>query len=224
MKKILALILATLMLVALVACGTPAETTGGEDENTNTPTGNVTDAPETDAPETDAPVAGDAVAENALEIINTVWESITDAEKEELYFSVSGGYGDNMSWDAPGALPTDVEDARLTAMSIFVLSEELLAMVDGEIGMAMNPMASRNFTAGCFHIADSANVEAFAAALKDAVLNNQWACGFPEKYTLIVIGDYVLSMYGAASQIDAFTAKTQAAYENATVVAVENIA
>ena len=224
MKKILALILATLMLVALVACGTPAQTTGGEVENTNTPTGDVTDAPETDAPETDAPVAGDAVAENALEIINTVWESITDAEREELYFSVCGGFGDDMSWDAPGAVPTDIEDGRLTAMSYFILNEELLAMIDGEIGMAMNPMASRNFTAGCFHIADSANVDAFAAALKDAVLNNQWACGFPEKYTLIVIGDYVLSMYGAASQIDAFTAKTQAAYENATVVAVENIA
>ncbi len=202
MKKILALILATLMLVALVACGAPAETTGNDDQ--------VTDAT--------------PVAENALEIINTVWESITAAEREELYFSVASGYGDNMSWDTPGALPTDVEDARLTAMSIFVLSEELLAMIDGEIGMAMNPMASRNFTAGCFHIADSANVDAFAAALKDAVLNNQWACGFPEKYTLIVIGDYVLSMYGVASQIDAFTAKTQAAYENATVVASENIA
>lgn len=219
MKKILALILATLMLVTFVACGTPAETTGGEVENTNTPAGDVTDAPETDAP-----VAGDTVAENALAIINTVWESITAAEREELYFSVCGGLGDNMNWDAPGAVPTDIEDGRLSAMSYFILSEELLAMIDGEIGMAMNPMASRNFTAGCFHIADSANVDAFASAIKEAVLNNQWACGFPEKYTLIVIGDYVLSMYGAASQIDAFAAKTQAAFENATVVAVENIA
>ena len=41
MKKILALILATLMLVALVACGAPAETTDKNDDVTDTPAGEV---------------------------------------------------------------------------------------------------------------------------------------------------------------------------------------
>jgi hypothetical protein len=45
MKKILALILAALMLVSLVACGNNDETTGNDDQ--------VTDAPETDAPVAD---------------------------------------------------------------------------------------------------------------------------------------------------------------------------
>ena len=44
MKKILALIIATLMLVAMVACGGPVDTTAPDD---------VTDAPETNAPEAD---------------------------------------------------------------------------------------------------------------------------------------------------------------------------
>ena len=49
MKKLFALILATLMLLACVACGAPADTTA---DVTEAP---ATDAPETEAPETEAP-------------------------------------------------------------------------------------------------------------------------------------------------------------------------
>ena len=48
MKKILALILATLMLVTLVACGNNDETTDNNDEITNAPTDDATDAPADD--------------------------------------------------------------------------------------------------------------------------------------------------------------------------------
>ena len=51
MKKILALVLAVLMLAAMVACGGPAETTAPD----------VTDAPETNAPETNAPETDEVV-------------------------------------------------------------------------------------------------------------------------------------------------------------------
>ena len=62
MKKILALVLAALMLFAFAAC----ENTNDEPAETDAP---ATDAPVTDAPETDAPVSEtvETVAETPVE-------------------------------------------------------------------------------------------------------------------------------------------------------------
>ena len=60
MKRIFAMLL---ILLFLVSCGEPIETVGTSDQNTNSPSGDVTDAPETDAPETDAPEEVDEYSE-----------------------------------------------------------------------------------------------------------------------------------------------------------------
>ena len=211
MKKILAIVLAALMLVAFVGCGNTTD---------------ETNAPETNAPdanETEAPVVNTPVAENGLEIVNNIINSFTDAEKEEIYLSVAGGYGDNMSWEAPGSHPINDEDSRLSAMSFFNINEEILNIIDGEIGMAMNPMRIQNLMVGCFRVVDTADVNESAELVKTTVLSTQWTCGFPEKYVLIIIDDYILTMYGASIQLDAIVAKTQTIYESAVVFANELI-
>ena len=87
MKKILALILATLMLVAMVACGGPVDTTASDD---------VTDAPETDdvkvmtyaeyaAAELDTPV----VIEAYVQATQSWWDNkitVYTQDKDGAYF------------------------------------------------------------------------------------------------------------------------------------------
>jgi cephalosporin-C deacetylase-like acetyl esterase len=77
MKKILAAILAVLMLVSLVACDAPAETTGS-DNVTEAP---ATDAPETDATETDAPET-DATETDAPETTDQ-FDTPTEIEQKD---------------------------------------------------------------------------------------------------------------------------------------------
>ena len=83
MKKFFAFLLAILTLLSCVACGSPAETTAGEDV-TDAP---VTGAPETDAPETDVPVT-DKPETNAPETTDeydTPSEIESDDKKEYIF-------------------------------------------------------------------------------------------------------------------------------------------
>ena len=211
MKKILALILASLMLVACVACG---NNTTDETTLDNT----VTDAPETEAPAADTPVA-----ESALEILNTVWASYA----EEDMFMAAGGFGDDMNWEGAGSIPTDNEEALLTAQAYFVMTEEAVAMVD-EIAHLMHGMNQNTFTAGVFHLKADADKDAFIASVTDSVKNNRWMCGSPEKFIVIALGDYLITAFGhagvsefSANTIPTFVNNVKACYETAEVIVEE---
>ena len=216
MKKILALVLAALMLCSIVACGS-------ETIDTTTP---VVDTPETDAPETDAPEVDAPAAESALEILNTVWAAYPENEK----FMAAGGYGDNINWEGAGSIPTDDEEALLTATAYFVMTEEAVAMVD-EIAHLMHGMNTNTFTAGVFHLKNASDKDAFISSVKESVLNNRWMCGMPEKFVVITIGDYIVTAYGHAGVDPEFSANTvptfvntlTSCYANAEVVVDERI-
>ena len=220
MKKILALMIAVLMLATLVACGGPVETTGNEETDAPETDAPETDAPETDAPETDAPAVETPAIDSALALIETVWATYGDDEK----FAAAGGYGENMNWEGPGYIPSNDEEALLAAQTYFVLSDEAIAMVEGDMGMLMHAMNANTFTAGSFKLKADATAESFAASVKDTVTNNRWMCGFPEKLVIISVGDYVVSAFGNGELIANFTAKVQAAFENATILAEEALA
>ena len=174
MKKILALVIAVLMLATLVACGGNVETTANDETDapeTNAPEANTPDEDEVviDTPETDAPAI-----ESALGLIETVWATYGDDEK----FAAAGGYGDNMNWEGPGYIPAGDEEALLAAQTFFVLSETALAMTEGDMGMLMHAMNANTFTAGAFKLKADATAEGFAADAKETVTNNRWIIRF----------------------------------------------
>jgi hypothetical protein len=215
MKKILALVLASLMLLACVACG-----------NTNDETTLPADDVVTDAPETEAPIVETPVAESALEILTNTWAAYPEAEK----FMAAGGFGDTMNWEGVGSVPTDNEEALGAAMAYFVLTEEAVAMVD-EIAHLMHGMNANTFTAGGFHLKDAANKDAFINSVKESVLGNRWMCGMPEKLVIITVGDFVITAFGHAGVDPEFSANTvptfvdalMSCYEGAVVVVDEAI-
>ena len=217
MKKILALVLAALMLVACVAC-----TNNTNDDTTDN---TVTDAPATDAPETDAPAVQTPVAESALEILNKVWASYADEDK----FMVGGGFGENMNWEGPGSIPTDNEEALATAQAYFVMNEEAVAMIE-EMAHVMHGMNANTFTAGAFLLKADADKDAFIASVTDSVKNNRWMCGSPEKFVVITLGDYIITAFGHASvtefsanTVPVFVNNVKACYESAEVVVEESL-
>ena len=201
MKKLIALLLALVLVMGLVACGA---------KNTENPTEEPTAAP-TDAP-TEAPTpAGPA---SALELLETVWALYTDDEK----FPTFGGDGLNMVDGAPGAY-TDMEG----------LESQLLVPADkqadvAEIASLFHGMMLNNFTCGAFKLAEGVDAAAFADVMKEAVTNNRWMCGFPEKYMVAIVGDCVVLVFGLNDAVNPFEAKLVEAYPDAVVKYSEALA
>lgn len=198
MKKLIFLLLALTMVLGLLAgCNNNA-------------------APEqTEAP-TEASTEPEAVIPaSALEVLESVWGLYGEDEK----FPVMGGDANNMVDGAPGAY--SLEDREMLAYQLLVPADQAESIDDAAAlfhGMMLN-----NFTCGVFHV--TGDTAAFADAMRDAVMNNQWMCGFPEKLIIGVIGgEYVLMAFGIGDAIDPFQAKLLEAYPEAELAYNEPIA
>ena len=190
MKKIIAMLLAVMLVASMAACGK-----GGANETT--------------APKEPVPAS-------ALEILEKVWGSYTDDEK----FPVFGGNQDeNANMEGPGEFKVTDTDG-LTAL--LLVPEAQIANVDGAASM-VHMMNSNTFTCGVFHVTGDA--AAFAAAMKDAVMNKQWMCGMPEKMLIASVGgEYVLVAFGLTDAMTPFQAKLVAAYPAAQELYNEDLA
>lgn len=200
MKKILALVLALSLAFALAACG------GNANEETTT-------TPEIETTEAAAPAV-----ESALAVLEAAWAA--HPEEEKMYFM--GGDMNNMVEGAPGKY--DLADAEAVEAT-FALPQANIAMVD-DAASIMHGMMANNFTCGAFHVTDAANTQTVADALKDALMNKQWMCGFPEKLIIVTVGsDYIVSAFGNAQTIETFKTNLVGAFDgNSTVVYEESLA
>ena len=190
MKKLIAMLLVLTMAASLVACGN----NGGAETTTTT-------------------TAPAAVAESALEILETVWGSYAEDEK----FFAMGGDMNNMVDNAPGAY--SLEDEGLTAT--LLVPADQIANID-EAASLVHGMMLNNFTCGAYHVTGDA--EAFAEAMYNAISTNPWMCGQPEKMIIAVIGEYVVACFGINDAMNPFEAKLTAAYPSADLVYNEAIA
>ena len=63
-------------------------------------------------------------------------------------------------------------------------------------------MNQNTFTAAAYHCTDDA--DALATALRDNIQQRQWMCGFPDKVAVAVVGEYVVSVFGAEDLVNTF--------------------
>ena len=192
MKKMITLILALAMVMAMAACGQKAPV--------------ETNAPETQAPETTAPAV--EVPGSALEILENVWGLFGDDEK----FPVMGGDYEAMVSDAPGAVNVATPDFLVGTL---LVPETETANVT-EAAALVHAMMLNNFTCGVFRV--SGDAAAFADAMYGKISTNPWMCGMPEKMVIAVVGgEYVLAMFGVNDAVNPFEAKLAEAYADADV-------
>lgn len=193
MKKLIALLLALVMVCSLVACG---------NKNAADPT----------EPSTEPTVE---VPGSALEILENVWALYGDNEK----FPVMGGDANNMVDGAPGAF--GYEDTEMLTYQLLVPADQAGNIDDA--ASLFHGMMLNNFTCGAFHVTGDA--DAFAAAMVNAVKNNQWMCGMPETMLVSVVGgEYVVMAFGINDAMNPFIANLAEAYPDAVTVANESIA
>ena len=138
---------------------------------------------------------------DALEILTNIWNGYDEDQK----FPVAGGDYDNISDNAPGKFDVSNTEAL---RSILIVPEEAASMVDDGASM-MHAMNANTFTGG---------------ALKEAVLNNQWMCGFPEEFIVYGVGDeYVVSAFGKSDTIGYFKEQLLKQYPSAEALVEESL-
>ncbi len=203
MKKLIAMLLCLVMVAAMFAgCGKQ----DGNEETVPTEMEPATE--EVTEQATEAPASSGAV-----EILANIWAAYGEDEK----FMAMGGDSNNIVDGAPGAFALDAE---LLSYQLLVPAEQV-ENIDDAAGL-FHGMMLNNFTAGAFHI--TGDVDAFAEAMRDAVLNNQWMCGFPEKLVVAVVdGGYVVMAYGLNDFITPFTTHLSEVYADAQIRYTEDL-
>ena len=185
MKKILAFVLAAVMVLSLAAC-----TDKGSEGGATSPSGAQTNQPK-----------------SALEILEKVWSKYSTDEK----FPATGGSEKHMKEDKPGKF--DVSDAE--ALDFELGFPKANASEIDDAASLMHMLNQNNFSCGVYHVKGSGNAEALAGKIKENILARQWLCGFPEKLVILTVGDYIVSVFGARELTDTFTAKLSAEYSSA---------
>jgi len=195
MKKLISLLLVLTMVAAMaVGCAsTPA----------------ATDAP-TDAP-TEAPTEPPVVLPaSSLEVMEKIWAQYGDDEK----FPVMGGNIEDVVDGAPGNY--NMTYAENLPFNLLVPADQLANVT--EAATMIHMMNANTFTGGVVKLADGVDAAAFATTMRDAIQNNQWMCGFPEKLVVATIGDtYVVIAFGVNDAMNPFQAKLTAVYPEAVI-------
>ena len=184
MKKILTLTIAAVLVFSLVSCAKKDK----EDVTTGTSAADV----QKNGPK------------SALEILETVCKKYSADDK----FAAMGGSEKNMKEDAPGEF--DLGDAEALDFELGFPKAEVGKLDDA--ASLLHMLNQNTFTCGVYHVKNSADIEALAAKIKDNILARNWMCGFPEKLVIMTVGDYIVSVFGAAELISTFTAKLTDSY------------
>lgn len=153
---------------------------------------------------------------SALEVLETIWAGYADDEK----FPVIGGSMAAPVDGAPGSY--DLADENIS-YSLLIPADQLGNVT--EAASMIHMMNANTFTGAVYKLAGGITAADFGNAMKEAILNNQWMCGFPDKLLISGFGDtYVLVAFGANDAMDPFTSHFEAAYPGFETIASESIA
>ena len=185
MKKIIAIALAAVTVLSFAAC-----TKQNGENGTTTPS-----------------AAAKEQTKSALEILEKVWSKYSTDEK----FPATGGSEKNIKDGMPGKF--DVADGESLDFELGFPKAQAAEINDA--ASLMHMLNQNTFSRGVFHVKNSGDTAALAGKIRDNILNRQWLCGFPEKLVILTVGDYIVSVFGAAELTDTFTAKLSAEYSSA---------
>lgn len=143
---------------------------------------------ETPKPETPAEDKPAAAVDDALTILNAIWNTYSDEEK----FPAAGGDSEHAVDGAPGSF--DVSNADSLSYQLTFPADDA-SLIDSAASL-VHMMNLNTFTCGAFHVADANNVARLADDLRTTIQAKHWMCGFPDKLVVVTVGQSVFSVYG----------------------------
>ena len=201
MKRKISLLLVLVMAVTVFAGCKKNNENHNNTNNTENTTGTVSQ----NAPE------------SALQILQNVWNAYAENEK----FPVIGGNLENPVDNAPGEFNMDHVEGLTGNL---VIPADQLAKVKSA-ALMIHMMNANTFTAGAVQLNDGNDAAAFAKTMQEALQNNRWICGTPEKLLIATFdGNYVLVAFGVTDAMGTFQSKLAQTYPGVSVAYAENIA
>ena len=170
---------------------------------------------ETPKPETPAEDKPAAAVDDALTILNAIWNTYSDEEK----FPAAGGDSEHAVDGAPGSF--DVSNADSLSYQLTFPADDA-SLIDSAASL-VHMMNLNTFTCGAFHVADANNVARLADDLRTTIQAKRWMCGFPDKLVIVTVGQSVLSVYGNEELVNTFRDKLLTSYSAAAAVYDEAI-
>ena len=171
-----------------------------------------TETPKAETPAEDKPAAA---VDDALTILNAIWNTYSDEEK----FPAAGGDSEHAVDGAPGSF--DVSNADSLSYLLTFPADDA-SLIDSAASL-VHMMNLNTFTCGAFHVADANNVARLADDLRTTIQAKHWMCGFPDKLVIVTVGQSVLSVYGNEELVNTFRDKLLASYSAAAAVYDEAI-
>ena len=171
-----------------------------------------TETPKPEDPAEDKPAAA---VDDALTILNAIWNTYSDEEK----FPAAGGDSEHAVDGAPGSF--DVSNADSLSYQLTFPADDA-SLIDSAASL-VHMMNLNTFTCGAFHVADANNVARLADDLRTTIQAKHWMCGFPDKLVIVTVGQSVFSVYGNEELVNTFRDKLLASYSAATAVYDEAI-
>ena len=152
---------------------------------------------------------------SALEVLETIWADYAEDEK----FAVIGGSMAAPVDGAPGSY--DIADENIT-YNLLIPAEQLGNVT--EAASMIHMMNANTFTCGVFKLAEGVSAADFGTAMKEAVMGNQWMCGFPETLLIRNFGDvYVLVAFGVNDAMTPFEKHMSSVYPGFETIVNEPI-
>ena len=171
-----------------------------------------TETPKAETPAEDKPAAA---VDDALTILNAIWNTYSDEEK----FPAAGGDSEHAVDGAPGSF--DVSNADSLSYQLTFPADDA-SLIDSAASL-VHMMNLNTFTCGAFHVADANNVARLADDLRTTIQAKHWMCGFPDKLVIVTVGQSVLSVYGNEELVNTFRDKLLTSYSAAAAVYDEAI-
>lgn len=187
----------------------PAATKPASTKPTTTKPADTTKTPEPEEP-------AEVKISSPSELINSAWALFSDDEK----FPVAGGdfsSGDVVDGAGPFSLDNPDELDRLTG---FPASE--VGKIDSAASM-IHMMNTNTFSTGAYHVVGGTDTAALCKSIRDNIASIRWMCGFPDKFIVAEVGDYIVCAYGLEDLIDSYVKHMSEAYPFTTIVFEENI-
>ena len=156
----------------------------------------------------------------ALTALKTLTEAYnTKYAETEYQLPLAGGGYENQNWEGADSVATTEVDFLTATM---VMPEGEISKISAAAS-AFHAMFLNNFCAGAYNLIDGADYAAFAAAIKDEMVNHQWVCGTPQKIVIANVGDCVIAVYGNGELVEKFSAVIGETYAGAPILYNENI-
>ena len=152
---------------------------------------------------------------DSKEVLTTVWSAFAQADK----FPVGGGDSENFVADGPGNF--DITKTEELDVSL-ALPASQTANIE-EAASMMHMMNSNMFTGAAYKVKEGTDVQAFANEYKTGINTRQWMCGFPEKFVVIEVGNFVITAFGNSQNIENFEQSAKTNLEGANVILSENV-